>query len=57
MAAPKNQFKTLNARQYRCPECHAWIACQRGRLKLDHHVETEHPEAWARQQEVRKEFE
>ena len=52
-----NQFKRENARQLRCPECKVWIACQRGRLKLDNHVQAEHPGAWARMEAVRKEFE
>ena len=50
------QFKRANARQYRCPECGVWIACQRGRLRLDSHIQAEHPQAWERMEAVRREF-
>jgi hypothetical protein len=39
-----------------CPTCKDWILCQRGRMKLDKHIETKHPEAWARVLAVRAEF-
>ena len=57
MSKAADPFKAANARQLRCPECHVWVPCQRGRLKLDNHIESAHPEAWARQLAVRSEFE
>jgi hypothetical protein len=56
MTKPQNIFKEANARRLRCPECHDWIPCQRGRIKLDNHIAAAHPEAWARMEAVRKEF-
>ena len=44
-AATIAAYKDQNARRLQCPECKAWIPCQRGRIKLDNHIEREHPAA------------
>ena len=41
-----------------CVVCQQWIdtGVRRQRQTLDHHIRTEHPEAWARQNAVRQEL-
>lgn len=43
-----------NTRQ--CPICKAWIVCHRGRMRLDHHIETTHPEKHADRERFRSEL-
>jgi hypothetical protein len=36
-----------------CVFCGKWVACKRGRMRLDTHIRKVHPEGWARQNRLR----